>query len=98
MADTARIERIRIEATTAKERADQLFARVSDPKFKQFIGMTIRRLGDIESFFLNHVDDVLPMNEDLWLQGAEFFLAQYIDELHRWEELVAERGDNLKMI
>ena len=98
MPDLERIERIKSEARAAIERADELINRVSDQTFKETVTAVRRRLGDIESFFLNHVEDVYPTNEHLWLTGAEHFLSMYIAELRRWEAVAASHGYKVKLI
>ena len=98
MPDSARIERIRADAHAAINRATTLIERVDDPMFKATVGRVRQRLGDVESFFLNHVKDLITANEDLWLTAAERSLRGDLVELKSWEDVAASRNYRIESV
>ena len=98
MSDKDRVERIRTEVRSAKALADQLVARVEDQTFKQTVTMIGVHIAEIETFFLDKVNSVMPPNEDMWLGGAELLLSGEIASLRYYEEAARTRDYKIAMI
>ena len=82
--DTNRVESIRARTAEQLEKVSALQAKISKGTLPQ-LELARNQLGDIESFFLAHLDrqERTPREEASWLDAAEHMLQLWIAELEK---------------
>ena len=94
MIDTIRRQELRFIVRGETARADRLARRVTDKQLKRRIMLASARIAEIESSFLDQLDDRHPSQEACWLDNAEAILEMRLTELGRLEVAAATASDD----
>jgi hypothetical protein len=98
MIDAIRREELRLIVRGEKARADHLGRRVTDAQLKHLVMLASTRIGEVESFFLDQLDDRSPSQESFWLDNAEAILEMRLTELIRLEVAAAKPSADVTTI
>jgi len=94
MIDKIRRQELRLIVRGETARADRLARCVTDPQLKRRITLASVRIAEIESSFLDQLDDRSPSQEGFWLDNAEALLELQLTELTHLEVIVAGQLGN----